>query len=75
MLSFAATNNNDRVGLLIFTDRIELYIPPRKGRRHILRMIRELLAFEPQGRGTDIGLALDTVDPPVQAAQHRLPGL
>ena len=61
VLSFAATNNNDRVGLLIFTDRIELYIPPRKGRRHILRMIRELLAFEPAGRGTAIGLALDTV--------------
>jgi len=61
VLSFAATNNNDRVGLLIFTDRIELYIPPRKGRRHILRMIRELLAFEPVSRGTAIGLALDTV--------------
>ena len=61
VLSFAATNNNDRVGLLIFTDRIELYIPPRKGRRHILRMIRELLAFEPAGRGTAISLALDTV--------------
>ena len=61
VLSFAATNNNDRVGLLIFTDRIELFIPPRKGRRHILRVIRELLAFEPVGRGTDIGLALDTV--------------
>ena len=61
VLSFAATNNNDRVGLLIFTDRVELFIPPRKGRRHILRMIRELLAFEPLGRGTDIGLALDTV--------------
>lgn len=61
VLAFAATNNNDRVGLIIFTDRIELYIPPRKGRRHILRMIRELLAFEPQGRGTDIAMALDTV--------------
>jgi uncharacterized protein (DUF58 family) len=61
VLAFAATNNNDRVGLLIFTDRVELYIPPRKGRRHILRMIRELLAFEPAGRGTDIALALDTV--------------
>ncbi|MFO7631077.1 MAG: DUF58 domain-containing protein [Caldilinea sp.] len=61
VLAFAAANNNDRVGLLIFTDRAELYIPPRKGRRHILRMIRELLAFEPAGRGTDIALALDTV--------------
>ena len=61
VLSFAATNNNDRVGMLIFTDRVELYIPPRKGRRHILRLIRELLAFEPEGMGTDIGLALETV--------------
>ncbi|MBE9474172.1 MAG: VWA domain-containing protein, partial [Chloroflexi bacterium] len=54
--------NNDKVGLLIFTDRIELYIPPRKGRRHVLRLIRELLAFEPISRGTDIKLALDTVN-------------
>ncbi len=62
VLSFAATTNNDKVGLLIFTDRIELIIPPRKGRRHVLRMIRELLAFEPQSKGTDIKLALDTVN-------------
>ena len=62
VLSFAATTNNDRVGLLIFTDRVELFIPPRKGRRHVLRLIRELLAFEPQGRGTDIKLALDTIN-------------
>ena len=50
VLSFAATTNNDRVGLLIFTDQVELYIPPRKGRKHVLRLIRELLAFEPQHR-------------------------
>jgi uncharacterized protein (DUF58 family) len=62
VLSFAATTNNDKVGLLIFTDRVELFIPPRKGRRHVLRLIRELLAFEPQSRGTDIKLALDTVN-------------
>ena len=62
VLSFAATTNNDKVGLLIFTDRIELFIPPRKGRQHVLRLIRELLAFEPQSRGTDIKLALDTVN-------------
>jgi uncharacterized protein (DUF58 family) len=62
VLSFAATTNNDKVGLLIFTDLVELFIPPRKGRRHVLRLIRELLAFEPQGRGTDIKLALDTVN-------------
>jgi uncharacterized protein (DUF58 family) len=62
VLSFAATSNNDKVGLLIFTDQIELYIPPRKGRRHVLRLIRELLAFEPQNQGTDINLALEAVN-------------
>ncbi len=62
VLSFAATTNNDKVGLLIFTDQIELFIPPRKGRKHVLRLIRELLAFEPQGKGTDIKLALDRVN-------------
>jgi len=62
VLSFAATNNNDKVGLMIFTDKIELFIPPRKGRKHVLRMIRELLAFEPQRTGTDLQLALDTLN-------------
>ena len=62
VLSFAATTNNDKVGLLIFTDQVELFIPPRKGRRHVLRLIRELLAFEPQRKGTDIKLALDAVN-------------
>jgi uncharacterized protein (DUF58 family) len=62
VLSFSATTNKDKVGLLIFTDRVELYIPPRKGRRHVLRLIRELLAFAPEGHGTDIKLALDVVN-------------
>ena len=62
VLSFAATTNNDKVGLLIFTDQIELFIPPRKGRRHVLRMIRELLAFEPKSKGTNIKMALDKVN-------------
>lgn len=62
VLSFSATTNNDKVGLLIFTDRIELYIPPRKGRRHVLRLIRDLLVFKPAGRGTHISLALDTIN-------------
>jgi uncharacterized protein (DUF58 family) len=62
VLSFSATTNKDKVGLLIFTDKVELYIPPRKGRRHVLRLIRELLAFEPEGDGTDIKLALDTIN-------------
>jgi len=62
VLSFAATTNNDRVGLMIFTDQVELYIPPRKGRKHVLRLLRELLAFEPRRTGTDIKLALDTIN-------------
>jgi len=62
VLAFAATTNNDKVGLIIFTDQIELIVPPRKGRKHVLRMVRELLAFQPQQRGTDIKLALDTLN-------------
>ena len=61
VLSFAATTNSDRVGLLIFTDRVELFIPPRKGRRHVLRLIRDMLIFQPQGTATDIKLALETI--------------
>lgn len=62
VLSFSATSNKDKVGLLIFTDKVELYIPPRKGRQHVLRLIRELLAFQPEGTGTDIKLALDSLN-------------
>jgi uncharacterized protein (DUF58 family) len=59
VLAFSAIRNNDKVGIILFTDRIEKYIAPKKGRRHVLRVIREILAFEPQGTGTDLGLALD----------------
>ena len=59
LLAFAASRNNDKVGLLLFTDRVEKYFPPRKGRRHIQRLVRELLIFEPAGRGTDLKFALD----------------
>ncbi len=61
VMSFAATTNNDKVGLLLFTDRVESLVPPRKGRSHVLRMVRDLLLFQPVGAGTDIRLALDTV--------------
>ena len=61
VMSIAATTNNDKVGLLLFTDRVELLVPPTKGRSHVLRMLRDLLAFEPAGTGTDIRLALDTI--------------
>ena len=60
VLSFAATANSDRVGLTIFTDKTELLVPPKKGRRHILRMVRDLLVFRPENTGTDISLALNT---------------
>ncbi len=62
VLSFSATTNNDKVGLVIFTDKVELFIPPRKGRKHVLRVIRELLAFQPTAHGTNIKTALDTVN-------------
>lgn len=58
VLAFSAINNNDKVGILFFTDRIEKFIPPKKGRFHILRIIRELLDFKPEGFGTDLSLAL-----------------
>jgi len=61
VLAFAAAKNNDKVGLLIFTDRIELFIPPKKGSRHILRLIRELLAFKMPKRRTNIPLAMDYI--------------
>src|SRR5213079_1086957 len=59
LLAFSAIRNNDKVGLLLFTDRVELFIPPKKGRSHTLRIIREILFFQPQGRGTEPALALD----------------
>ncbi|MDH3271360.1 MAG: DUF58 domain-containing protein [Gemmatimonadota bacterium] len=59
LLAFSAIKNNDKVGLVIFSDRIEKFVPPRKGRRHVLRVLRELLYHEPEGRGTDIRGALE----------------
>ncbi len=59
VLAFSAVRNNDKVGLVLFTDAIELYIPPKKGRGHILRLIREILYFQARGRKTDLGLVLD----------------
>lgn len=59
LLAFSAIKNNDKVGLIIFSDRIEKFVPPRKGRRHVLRVLRELLYHRPEGRGTDITGALE----------------
>jgi len=58
-LAMSAVRNNDRVALLVFTDAIELFVPPRKGRRHALRIVRDLLSFEPKGTGTDLTLAIE----------------
>ncbi len=59
LLAFSAINNNDKVGLILFSDQVELFIPPKKGRLHTLRLIREMLYFEPKGKGTNITIALD----------------
>ncbi len=59
LLAFSAITNNDKVGLVIFTDRIEEALPPRKGTHHVLRVIREILSLRPAGRGTDIPAALE----------------
>lgn len=61
LLALSAIRNNDKVGLLVFTDKTELWLPPKSGRSHVLRLIRELLAFEPESRGTDIGQAMDSL--------------
>lgn len=60
-LAFSATQNNDKIGLLLFSDQMELFIPPKKGRSHVLRIIRELLEFEPKGKRTDLVEALKYV--------------
>ena len=57
-LSFSAIQNNDKIGVIFFTDKIEKFIPPKKGKKHILFIIREILNFEPQSKGTDIGQSL-----------------
>ncbi len=59
VLAFSAIKNNDRVGLIIFTDQIEIYIPPQKGKKHVLRVIREILYFKPQSKRTDISAAIE----------------
>ncbi|MCH5181252.1 MAG: DUF58 domain-containing protein [Prevotellaceae bacterium] len=58
-LAFSAIGNNDRIGVIFFSDRIERFIPPSKGRKHILRIIRELLELQPASRGTDVGVAIE----------------
>ncbi|MDX1545831.1 MAG: DUF58 domain-containing protein, partial [Rhodothermales bacterium] len=59
VIGFSAIKNNDKVGLVLFSDRIELFVPPKKGRRHVLRLLRDVFAHEAAGRGTDVTAALD----------------
>ncbi|HLE55474.1 MAG TPA: DUF58 domain-containing protein, partial [Rhodothermia bacterium] len=61
VIAFSAIQNNDKVGLMLFSDDVELLVPPKKGRRHVLRVIRDLFAHEPRSRGTDIANALEHV--------------
>ena len=61
VLGFSAIKNNDKVGLLLFSDRVELFVPPKSGRRHVLRLIRDLFAHEPQSSGTNLQIALDHI--------------
>ena len=62
VLAFSAIRNSDKVGLILYTDRIEKYVPPKKGRRHVLRVVRDILFHEPQGIGTDTVKTLDVVN-------------
>ena len=59
LLAFSAIKNNDRVGAIVFTDEVEMFIPPRKGRSHVLRVIRDLLYFEPKSKKTNLAAAMD----------------
>lgn len=68
VLAFSAIRNNDKVGLILFTDEVEKFIPPRKGRSHVLRVIREVLFYEPKRRGTDLNEALEFM---MRVTPHR----
>src|SRR5512136_2662250 len=68
VLAFSAIRNNDKVGLILFTDEVEKFIPPRKGRRHVLRVIREILFYEPQRRGTNLEGAIEFLS---RVTSHR----
>jgi uncharacterized protein (DUF58 family) len=68
VLAFSAIRNNDKVGLILFSDEVEKFIPPRKGRKHVLRVIREVLFFEPERRGTDLNGALEFL---LRVTPHR----
>jgi uncharacterized protein (DUF58 family) len=58
VVAFSASKNNDKIGIIFFSDKVEKYIPPKKGKSHVLRIIRELIEFTPENKGTDVGVAL-----------------
>ena len=66
ILAFSALKNSDKVGLILFTDKIEKFVPPRKGRKHVLRIIREVLSFEPEGKSTNIKAALEFMNKAIE---------
>jgi uncharacterized protein (DUF58 family) len=68
VLAFSAIKNNDRVGLIIFTDQVERFVPPKKGKKHVLRVISEILSYQPKSRGTDLAVGLDFMG---HVAHHR----
>jgi len=70
VLAFSAMKNNDKVGLILFTDQIEKFVPPKKGRSHVLRIIREVLSFEPQGNQTDLKGALEYFNHTIKEKYH-----
>ena len=73
VLAFSAISNNDKVGLVQFTDRVERFVPPRKGTRHVLRLIRDVLFYQPQQRGTSLREGLDYLNRVLHRRTHRLP--
>ena len=74
VLAFSAIRNNDRVGLIIFTDEVEHFVPPKKGKKHVLRVVSEILSFKPQAARTELDVGLDFLGR-MRAARGGVPGL
>ncbi len=68
IFAFSAIKNNDRVGLIMFSDKVELFVPPKKGKKHVLRVVSEILRFKPEGKGTNIATGLDFLG---RVAKHK----
>lgn len=72
IFAFSAIQNNDRVGLIMFSDKIELFVPPKKGKKHVLRVVQEILRFRPEGKGTEIACGLDYLS---KVTKHKSVGV